>query len=519
MSATELRDLLKEAKQALEMLDKGKLLSSSYVVSRFEDAQQKHPTDQLIGHMRDVIKKRANVQYGFSQSEIGNLYNEMLGLGGGKSEFRSTLGDLLPESLQEVASPVKTESNLRMDSNTVVSDNLTDQNLVNAFSKIFGFDKKSKVTKLADDSKVKKSVRLQLQSINMTPQEVVVGENNEHFVLATAIYVMPSFKKIAVQIPVEISNSLPKFPESFIDNGEIVDLTEVNLLTHLRQKEADATYNSRYKYSSDSGQLVDVKAEVPELLKADIDDLEARLLASSHFSQKEVFASINLVNDELKRIGAVNPNVKLNNADQYGMLLTATLNTPHGKVAINIPIEVHNGTPILPSSFSPVNESVSYDFEVTDFNKFLSSLESSSPAISFARDNGNLKDLGYHQLIDTMIDGVTNNDYGASEDALLVIQSKFDQSKYMEALNKYAVLLKVVSQKGQETDLVKSAIRSGDLIKVSTSTEWYNPKLMLPLSKIEFDQNGDMYPKGRLSKSANLQAEVEALGLNKIKFS
>jgi len=515
----ELNSLINELKGALEKIESGKTYTSSYVVDRFEKAADLHSTDQLICNMRDVLRKRANVQYAFTQSEIGNLYNHMLGFGGQSSKFRTILSDLLPESLQAPSDIIRKESALRTDSDTYI-DLGKETELSKAFSQVLNLSSHEAKAKIADDSKVKKAVALQLQELDVTPHEIFVNENNEHFVLTTAVFITPTFKKISVHIPVEVKNSQPQFPQSFIEDGELVSLSESNLRAHLRQKEDDKNYDSRYKFSSLGDSALSLKTEVPKELKADIDDLEAKLLASKYYSAREVSSAISVVADELKRVGAVNPQVKVFDSSEKGLVLNASVQTPIGKVALHVPVEIHNGNPICPSSFSPANDSEVYDLNPQDFSRFLSSTDRIISAASFARDNGELKNMNYHQLVDRMLNGIANQDLGESEDALIMIQAKFGNDKFKQAFDNYSKILKTAaSVSNDSSDIVKNAIATGELVKIPTTIEWYHPALKLPLSKIEVDEFGNFRPKGRATKLANQQQEAVETGIHKIKFS
>ena len=160
-----------------------------------------------------------------------------------------------------------------------------------------------------------------------------------------------------------------------------------------------------------------------------------------------------------------------------------------------------NGQPILPSTFD--FNKTSYDFSSMGFNKFANDISIGTEK-GISRQAKEMSKQSYYSLIDTMIDGVSSGDLRMAEDALATIGGKFDSGQYKAALDKFSKLLKH-SSKGSERDkLIKSALKSGELIVVPTSVEPYCPKLGLPASKIAFDDKGRIVPARKSSKADNL---------------
>jgi hypothetical protein len=145
-----------------------------------------------------------------------------------------------------------------------------------------------------------------------------------------------------------------------------------------------------------------------------------------------------------------------------------------------------------------------YDFGQAGYDDFIKNIRPKSVNLNIARHTGELSKMSYHQLMDRVLEGVSTKDYKLSEDALNVIQNRFDGEQFKFALDKFSQLLRHSStNSSQRREFVEAAIKNGELIKIPTSVELYSPKLGLPLSKVTFDDKGRVIAKGRRSKSDN----------------
>jgi hypothetical protein len=514
----EILNIIAEAKKALGQMENGKTYISSQIVNRFEKAALQYPQDQLIGNMRDVLAKKARSQQFFSQKEIGGIYDHMVGLAGGQTAFRGCLGDLLPES-RHIAEKKATSSNIRKQE--FEGDRLEpiykDSELSNAFSVLF-FNKKSSfgTYKNDNDKSVEKVVISQLGSFGYAPSYVKIMEGNEHFVLCTAFYDNATFRKASVNIPVQISGGLAQLPQHLIQDDKTVPLTKTNLLVALKEQENNQKVAAAKKYTNQrwDGRSVDLdKAVLPKSLEQ-FADLETDLIAAaSNFSSNEIKMAIATVSTELMSFGAFNPHVKVGSSDKRGLILDAYIPTELGKVVIRVPVEIHNGKPILPSRFAadagPGKEKI-YDFSRSGLSRFASEIKPKSESLTVARQTGELSKMSYHELMDRMIAGVASKDYKLSEDVLQTVQERFGFDQFKVALDKFSQLLKYSSDDNgtERNKLIKEAVTKGELIKLPTTVEWYNPKLGLPISKIAFDSKGRMVPAARRAASENIIDET-----------
>ena len=508
-----IRDILEKTKAAINHIESGKEYPTHYVLDRFIKASEKHPTDQLIGNMRDVLMKRASKQNFFTQAELTMCYDRMYGLSGGYTAFRDELGDLLQDKRQLAKVAYSASSRRGEDENRTI-EVTQNEDLATAFASLFdlGNDGAFGTYNPKDKKDLQKVVITKLNSLGLQPNDIVISESNEHFALATAVYNTNSLNKVAVHIPVQISGGQIKAPTSMISGGEITDLNRPNLLVHLKMEENQVKTATLNKFAGQhDGPPVSVGKTVVPAALTDFTDLENELVvAASSFTSDQIRMASMMLATEFKSAGIVNPQIKVASSTKDMMMFDVSIPTAVGRSVIHVPVEFHNNNPILPSKFASMadNEEVIHDFNYVNIHKFVQSSFRNNAGVRKARETGELSKMSYHQLVDRMIEGVANEDYKLSEDALDSIQSRFGPTQHKIALDKFATLLKISSYKGSSrAAMVKVAFQRGDLINRPTSVEPYCPKLGLPLSKIDFDEQGRPYPKYR-NKTANNDEDI-----------
>jgi hypothetical protein len=437
----------------------------------------------------------------------------MLGLAGGHTAFRSSLGDMLPEDRQMKKVAYSGSSRRTMEENSV-EPIYKDSELSNAFSVLFsmGNDSSFGAYSPGQDKSIEKAVIGKLSSLNCTPNHVKIMNRNEHFVLCLAYYDTASFNKVAVKLPVQLSNGVPSEPKSIIEDGKLVDLTSRNLLVHLKAQENEAKQGAHKKLAGLRGdgapQIEIEKAVLPKSLER-FADLENALIATvSKFDTNQIQMATNMISSEFMSLGAYRPDVRVASSDEQGIMFDAFIPTALGKTVVHVPVEMPNGRPILPSKFAVDTEQGKhrvYDFSQRGYDDFIRNITPKSETLNVARHTGELSKMSYHQLMDRVLEGVSTKDYKLSEDALNIIQSRFGGDQFKVALDKFSQLLRHSStNSSQRKDYIAAAVKRGELIRVPTSVELYSPKLGLPLSKISFDDKGRVIAKGRRSKSDNI---------------
>lgn len=528
----ELKNIIEEARKALKFVDEGKTYTSEYVVSRFAKSADLNPNDQLIGNMRDVLVKQASRQMFFNQNDIGKLYTEMYGISGGHTAFRKELGDMLPGGMQ-FAKIAHAGSNIRTSEEVNPEPIYKDSKLSDAFSVLFSLGSESSFAsfKESDSKAVEKVVMSKLGRLGKVPVHINVKGQNEHFALATCIYQDRKHNQLALQVPVPLSGGQPREPGHMIQAGQLVDLTKENLYVHLKEASHYKKASAKTHIGGDVGRdRIEVdKVVVPASLEKWADFDTDMIRAGKHFTPEQVNIGASMVSSEISSYAKVRAQVKVAKSDESGIMFAATFPTPKGgDVTVAVPVEYHNGQPILPSRFA-VNASLDnnthsfYDFDRKGFDSLWAQLSDGSVSDTYnrvSRIHSPMGKMSYHQLVDQIITAAATKDFSLAENAIGVVRDRFGEELAKKALNQYATLLKHASPvSNKRSEFVKSAKSRGELIEIPTSVEPYSPKLGLPLSKIDFDSNGTMYPKGRAPKFDNQNDEVQVISTSKIYLS
>ncbi len=513
----DLKNLIKQSKNALNLLEKGKEYPSKYVVDRFVKAAENNPKDILINTMRDVIKKQASGKLFFSQKEIGSVYNSLYGFASGGSNFESELGDMTPQTFERVSTQKKDASSSRVDmGGQLMSLHGHDQEISKAskeFEDVFSLSKTASFSTFGSNvgKKAEKFVSAQLKSVKIPAKSIKAVHSNEHFILCKATFSTNGFREVSVDIPVKYSGVNASFPSEFIDHtGSLKKISQDNLLVDLKIRErATENNNAGYYRQLRSNESISIdKTVVPKSLErySYFEDFAAD--ASSNFSRDQVNFAKSVVAGELSASGIVNPQIKTFASDKNGIIFKASIPTTEGRKDIEVPVGFSNDKPLMPSLFSYAGKD--YDFSSHNLSKFADRQNRDS---SFSKDIGTLKTASYHQLCDLMNSSVINNDYGSAEDCLSVIQNRFDSTMYKKAFDMYSSIISSSSKTKSNEDLIKRAFDRGDLIRVPSSLDLYSPKFGLPLSKLSFDEDGDLVIKGRSQKLENMK-NSQAVGIS-----
>jgi len=499
----DIKNIVKEAKKALEVIENGKTFPTSYVVGRLVEAAEKNPGDQVIGNYRDVIVKTASKNPFVTQKQLTQLYHELAGLGGGRDKFRSELNDLIFD--KKAAAVDRDASSARIPYDTGMLKLGSDSEASKEFAGVFSLEGKS-FSAHSDNAikKAEKFAKVQLNSLGCMPTVVKAVHHNEHFILCKASVDTSDHTQVDLSVPVQLSNGIPSIPEFFIQEEKLVKLNKENLYVHLKDKQ---NFRKKATASKFEGQRVvhDYKIDtvvVPAALEK-FADLEDKILASTvKFSQDQVKLASRVLEVELKGMGVQNPQIKVSSSDERVLNLKAEIPTADGRVDILVPVEFSSGRPLIPSAFT--SGSKLYKLNAESLKLIVKSAKANgTELISRAQDN--MGKMSYDQLMDRIVDGISKSDVKQAEDALSVIEAKFDSSVFLGALDKFSKLLKHASNGDKRDEMIKQALKSGDLIWTKTSVEPYCPKLGLPASKVDFDEKGRPVPlRKALAQSAGV---------------
>jgi hypothetical protein len=517
----EINRMAMEAQRALDRLSNGKTYTTAYVANRLQKSAYLNSRDALICHMRDVIAKRATEHKFTTQKDIGQLYDNLYGMSGGRSKFREVLGDLLPHKHAALNLAPQGAEAARIPCENKLEPLFGESKLSEELSGIFSLNKKAVFSTYSDNTirKAEKFAKLQLESLGWMPLSVKAIRSNEHFVLCTASIDTSDYTQVNIPIPVQVTNGLPALPRHFVADDNLVTLNKENVFLFVKDANNHQKKSAVNKYAAqrDIRELRVDQVVVPAALEMYADLEDSLMVAASHFNKNQMAKATNIVAAELSGCGVQNPQIKIASSTPRGLVLTASVPTAMGRVDINVPVDMPNGTPIIPRAFVIGNKTCKLNS--ASIQSLISIANSNKNLNKISRETLEMGRLTYHQLLDTMIDGVSRGDYKQAESALSAIDSKFGGQQYTFALDKFSKLLKHSSADSDRDLMIKKALESGDLIWVTTSVEPYCPKLGLPASKVDFDGKGRPYPIRRNSQTNNLGETGAMISTSRVALS
>lgn len=514
----EIKKIARQAQRALDEISFGKTFTSKYVLDRLEKAAESNSKDVLICHVRDVVKKRASNQSFITQKEVSEIYHSLYGLSGGLSSFRDELGDLLPA---EATTKRANAESSRIPYDKKLDPLYGESELSNEFSGVFSLENKAAFTALSETTikKAEKFAKLQLISLGCPPASVKAVKSNDHFVLCNASIDVSDFSQVSVPVPVQVTNGIPALPTAFVQGDQLVKLNKENLYVFIKDKNNFSKKAAQDKFR-DQRSIRSVSADrvaAPEALSkyANLDN--ELVAAASSFTRDQVRAATMVVSAELSSLGVSNPQVTIAGSTDTTLSFVADIPSAKGRVEASINVDMPSGRPVIPGHFSIAGER--FRLNNSGMQKALGFASATDSVNKISRDIENMHSLSYAELIGQINHGVAHSDYRASEDALSVIASKFDQTQHLAAIEHYSKLLKHASGSSERDRLIKEAFDRGDLIKVSTSVQLYCPKLGLPVSKVDFDSKGRPIPMTRAKQSSDLGDTGAMISTSKISFS
>jgi hypothetical protein len=517
----ELKHIVAQAKKALDKIENGKTFSTGYVLNRMENAASNNTRDALICHARDVVASKAKSQAFITQREISNVYDELYGLGGGRSNFRKELGDLLLDKHAVLKESSKGADSARIPYENKLSPLFEENELSKELAGVFSLDKQASFSAFSNNSvkKAEKFARLQLVSMGCVPQEVKAVKTNDHFILCNASVDTSDFTQVNIPIPVRVTNGIPSLPTHFVQEDSLVKLNKANLYVFVKDKNNFIKKTAASRFAAQRS-VSDFQVDTP-VVPASLEkyaDLENELVASmASFSRDQIRVASGVVTAELAGLGVPNPQVRVSGSTDKILTFAADIPTPRGRVEIDIPVDMPNGRPVIPNNF--LANGKSHKLNQEGLRVVLKASEHIDDLNKVSREVVEMSRLSYGQLIDRMIDGVSKNNYRQAEDALGVISEKFEGSQYLAALDKFTKLLKHSSSNTEREEMIKAALESGDLIRVPTSVQPYCPKLGLPVSKVDFDAKGRPVPMRRSAQQESIDELGAMMSTSRVTFS
>lgn len=519
-------ELKRRAEALLSQMERGKEYTVGHVGQRLERAAADHPQDTVIRAVAGVLDRmgRQNPDALISQADLDRIYNQLVGLDASGTRFREVLGDLLLSERPASAAPdPKYAEACRDPLREAISE--TEPALARELGAMFEFADSHYDPKLALEARDK--VGMELHSMGVRGARVrIAGGNPRHLVFAADI----DTNRGAVRVYVPVEASGDKLPSVFVAGDRFTELTPSNLKTHLEQttvrgdrlpeisavlKSLDIlTMKAKPTVSGEQvakiaamlpgsdgsaglsapglfaalpegkgiGEVEIPRTEPPEALKPLAAEIEESVLeAAVGYPQVAVRLAKRMLLAELAAMGFKGTQVRVAAPASDGFICEAVLNTPRGKIPVDVPIEMRDNQPLMPAVFAQGDK-------VEDFSeanlKAMLAREPETVNIAVRRDS-QLLGMEYHDLKDALIRSAAQGNLGACDEVMEAIAERFGPETYRNALLDYQkILLDLGSAKRQAES------RCGRILRSSISIFPLCGHFMVPLHKVVQDDDG-----------------------------
>ena len=540
--------LKQQAELLLAKLEHGKFYAIMDLNNRLQRTADEHPRDTVIKAVSCVVEEmcKKDPEKLISQGDFEKLYNQLIGLNASGTKFREVLGDLLLSEPAESVKPNETFIEGRRDNIKPAMEYDIDSEVKHGFDNLFEPISDKYDPQCA--TRAKERVGLELRSMGCEISHIrLAGGNARFLVFATDFDTHRG--AIRVFIPAEASGE--KLPSVFVAGSRFVSLTPTNLRTYVETAATERTElpniqtvlnsldvmtgNSR-KYASDNDvtktadalpeqdgseglsgsgiyatmpneslNLKDIEIPatlVPESLKALTSEIEESVLeAAVGYPQAAVRLAKRMVLVELTSMGFKGSQVRVAASTQDGFICEAALNTPRGKVTIEIPIEMQRNVPLMPSVFAKGD--FIDEFTAQKLHAF-ASRETLSIEPSVRRDSP-LLDMNIHHLKDIIFKAAAQEDFNTCDEVLEAIAQTFDEDTYRNVVADYQKIL--VNFGNAKVSLAQTYDDSSQFIHSPNSMYPIHKKLGRPAHELIRDESGEYHLKSTYHARKNQEEE------------
>lgn len=515
-----------------------KVEGSRYVIGdlnkRLQLAAEEHPCDTVIQAVARVIEQISNNNPNqlISQAEFQKIFNELIGLNVTGTRFRDVLGDLL-----YIEKPVSAKTNMnfiqsvRDDPNNGTVEYNIDSEVKNGFNQLF-----RSISDKYDPhnaSIAKEKVGLELHSLGFDNSRIRLAGGNSRYLIFTADL---DSNRGAVRIFVPMESSGNKLPSTFVAGNKFETLTATNIKNYITSAsyynnrmptvssilgtlDILTGYNNKTVEQNDfiriSSKLPDINGDesssipstfislsdkskirkdveipltpIPESLKVIASDIEESVLeASVGYPQAAVRLAKRMVLTELNSMGFKNSQIRVATSTQDGFICDVILNSPSGKVSIEVPIEMQNNIPLVPSVFA--KDDYIADFTVANLQAFISKIGNNC---NYVDTSSQLYAMSLSELKDIIVKSVANNNFDVCNEVMEIISERVDENIYRGIVTDY---LSILSNIGTAQESLKRAYEDNNqFVKTPNSIYPIHKKLGLPAHKLIRDRNGEYH--------------------------
>lgn len=522
-----------QAEYLLAKLEHGKGYEIGDLNTRLRQAADENPSDIVIRSVASVIERlHAKTPTGImTQGQLEEIYQELVGLNP-NTRFRQVLGDLLRSEVNEADLTNKEFVGAMRDPDEGFLQYDVDTGVKEGFDNLFGSVSDKYDPQKAANAKSK--VELELKSMGFSNPRVRLAGGNARF-LVFATNIDTNRGSIPVYIPAESSGD--KLPSVFVGSNVFEHLTTSNLSKYIeaaannrdRLPEVSNVLNALdqalgaapkapaqddfsklfsnlpeangsegisapgvFAELSDQNPLKDVEipqTPVPTELKALTSDIEENVLeAAVGYPQASVRMAKRMIIAELGSMGFKNSQVRVASPTGDGFICEAILNTPKGKLKIEVPIEMSGNAPLLPSVFAK-------DDYVADFNSAniqALALKEGGYVEGAVRPDNQLYAMSLNGLRDVINKSAAKGDFSTCDEAMEVISNRFDENTYRMAVADYYRLL---SSLGTTKEALQQSYDDDQFVQTPNSVYPVHKKLGLPAHQLVRDENGVWHRK------------------------
>jgi hypothetical protein len=489
-----------DIKQLKSLIDDNEQISLHLFAAKLSNANEQFPEDYTIGAMANITAKMQGSKFFITRAEIKNLYKKLYSR---NTKFSALFSEELGE-IEKVAAPKIYDRSDEYDYPPIHND--VDQTLLNAFN--IAFDNKAK-TYSDKHSKAAK----ELVGKTYASKDVEVVNGTDKFIICRASYETPK-GKTDIFVPVEIVENKCSYPDVFIGNAGVEDLSNIkNYILSNAGKKLNipeqfvfSTLNTnsnnisnvdlaliklnfeKNKEPDEKYEFEDPKNNVKDLETKKYNDPEIESFAKTfdtvigtavyHFGKVVINSSRKVIENKLNSFGMKNYQMSLINSNDNGVSYAISLEG--NKVAFKVPVKIENDK-VFDPEIIVANGNV-YKFEKSSINNILSKNAVDYKTAAIASP---LYDLKPSDLVDIVKSAMEENNYSKAEDAMNVLLETGDQKAYQSAYNIFLNALNNIEQKTNSCSLV---------VKNKYSSHNLCGHTGLPLHKVYQDNNGDCHP-------------------------
>lgn len=516
-------ELARLAKTVLDTRLSGQefMLEDVYNVTRA--AYERYPEDAVIKKVAFALERLAQTSKPgtiISQSELSSIYNHFTDLSG-TSRFREVLGHLLLEEKKSFSSknPDYTRLN-RVDAEDsgIKMEDFADPEAVKSLTAAFGGDVseiKTYNAKVANEGI--KFVEAELKSIGKNYSDITVLDGNSNLIVYSVNF-DTNVGCVAVPIPVEVKNEMPLFPSKFLASNRLEDLTAENLESFI-SKQASTPDFDVITEEAQADLDITPHTEMPKELAHIAHDFEDHVIeAASVFGKTAINTGKETVSRELRAAGFKGAQVKFGSESSDSVIYIASIGTPKGNVAIEVPVDMYRKAgggymPLSPVYFA--YDGLVEDFTAPKLQRF--ALRVPQPSSFTTNCSTAFSYMTLPEIKDEIVKSASENDYVSCEEALAKIQETFTEEDFKNAVADYHNLLMHKSHMEKHEQ-----VKCPRLIPAGKGSVYARCGCTgLSLDRVASDENGRCVPKTTLQseKLSPIEESGAQISTNKIHWT